>query len=184
MSEEPELVIAQTSPELRSFWRSGKHWSTNEERPATNDELSSAEQRLGVKLPSLLTDLYLIKNGGYTAYAFAALVPNPKPTYDDWANLMVDGISPLQALETVGDVSDSCDFGADGSWRTANKDVDRLIVFSRHGMDWLLCLDYRETGPESEPRVVSYEGFEIELKEQLRFADFERFFNSLRMRKR
>ena len=43
MSEEPELEIAQTSPELRSFWRSGKHWSTNEERPATNGELSSDE---------------------------------------------------------------------------------------------------------------------------------------------
>ncbi|SCY89741.1 SMI1/KNR4 family protein [Microvirga guangxiensis] len=182
--EGDKLSLSSVAPTTGSFWHESLHWSQKEEGAATRvDELiAETEGRLGVSLPKLLKALYRNRNGGYTSYRFYAKTPDPRPVFDDWHCVILDGdIHPVHKLETLGELSDMVDYGDDdSSFRSRFPNADLLIVLARHGWDCFLCLDYRTDGPSAEPEVAFLEEGADGLEEVLRVPNFEQLFTGLR----
>jgi hypothetical protein len=178
-----ELLLSDEAPTISTFWRGGSHSTQMTVNTfGQGDELiAETEKRFGIRLPERLKALYRLRNGGYTDYRFYPKVSHPRPVFDDWNCMIIDNINPVDRLETLGELSDAVDFGDDDEcFRNRFADTDLLIVLSQHGWDFFLCLDYRASGPQGEPEVISLEEGESGVKEVLRVPNFETFLAGLR----
>ncbi len=134
--------IHPAPPTLDTFWQAtqSKHddgGGSDAERLAA---IIKAEARLNIRLPPLLRALYARRNGGYTRYSLAPADPTYKHSEEGWAQLPDRCLHRLDEFTTVGEMSDSCDFGIgpDGvhdsqSWRNLIPGADKLIVIAQHG---------------------------------------------------
>ncbi|WP_394540110.1 SMI1/KNR4 family protein [Lysobacter enzymogenes] len=167
-------------PSLDTFWRGPGYWA-EAAAPADEAALAAAEARLGLRLPALLRALYLRQDGGSTAFEWAPLRRQPSRHLYDWESVVPDGtVLALADLRTLADWAG--DFqGRDALYGFVRNyaGCERLLILASHNIEWLLCLDYRERGPQQEPEVVYFEYFG-ELVANYRARDFHRFFADLR----
>lgn len=195
---EERIVIDHDSPTIATFFYA-RHYS-NKDRPwaayAAQEAIQSVEVRLGIQFPQLLSDLYLLQNGGHTDFYLASNAKDPPyefggstgadidGVYDIWLSVLPSNdIAPLERLQTLGDFSDQIDFGnASDTWRSYIPGIDRLIPISSHGSDIWLCLDYREGA--AEPKVVLFDDRKGDRSGNKSFvyeaSDFASFFSALR----
>ncbi len=150
---------------VKSLYSNARH------PPATETEIRETERRLGVTFPPSFRELYQQQNGGGVM----------KPVYHDKAGAkpeypLIDGLMKLQGLESMKELAESIDFGDTPDWTRFLKQSEKLIVLSRHGIEVILCFDYRKNS--SEPEVVLYETFD-EPKEVLRTTSFSEFLKRL-----
>ncbi|MFF2088423.1 SMI1/KNR4 family protein [Nocardia sp. NPDC058176] len=128
---------------LATFWEPGE----DAPEPATDTLISSAEQTLGMRLPTLMCRLLREQNGGRVSDQWNAF-RLPDPAWDeDWASLSeLMGIDPdteLSILETP--------------YLTQEWDLPaQLVLLDGDGHRWL-ALDYRDCGPQGEPSVAYFE---------------------------
>ncbi|MBN7138364.1 hypothetical protein A7A76_04570 [Lysobacter enzymogenes] len=168
-------------PSLDTFWSGPGYWARDGAAPADEAALVAAEARLGLRLPALLRALYLRQDGGVTGFEWVPLRRQPSRHRYDWESVVPDGtVSALADLQTLADWADGFQ-GRDALYGFARTyaGCERLLILALHGIEWMLCLDYRERGPQHEPEVVAFEFFG-ELVELYRARDFHRFFADLR----
>lgn len=167
-------------PSLDTFWSGPGYW-TDAAAPADEAALDAAEARLGLRLPALLRALYLRQDGGSTEFVWAPLRRQPSWHLYDWESVVPgDSVAALADLRTLADWA--ADFqGSDALYGFVRNyaGCERLLILASHNIEWLLCLDYRERGPQQEPEVVYFEYFG-ELVANYRARDFHRFFADLR----
>lgn len=168
-------------PSLDTFWNGPGSWAEASGAPASQAAIDAAQARLGVRLPARLRDLYLRQDGGYTRFEWAPLRRNPSAHYYDWENVVPDRyLSSLAHLRTLAEVASDFQYGSEPwSFARTHAQCERIVVLALHGINWMLCLDYRERGPEQEPEVVYFEYFD-DLIPRYRARDFDRFFADLR----
>lgn len=122
--------------------------------PASAAEIVAAEQRLGVKLPESYLNLLRQQNGQYSSWRSYW---NPAE-HAYWNDVFIDGVIPVNQLETLQDFADATDFGDELSdWTHYLDDLQLLIVIAHHGWDWFTCLDFRANGPNGAPQVVEFD---------------------------
>ncbi|MGO1071205.1 SMI1/KNR4 family protein [Lysobacter sp. CA199] len=168
-------------PSLDTFWSGPGFWSDASGAPAPEDAIAAAEARLGVRLPALLRALYRRQDGGYTRFEWAPLSRHPSRHSYDWESVVPDRyLSSLGHLRTLMDVASDFQDGTElWSFARMHARCEQIVVLAMHNINWMLCLDYRERGPEREPDVVYFEYFD-ELTPRYRARDFDRFFADLR----
>lgn len=167
-------------PSLDTFWSGPGYW-TDGAAPADEAALAAAEARLGLRLPALLRDLYLRQDGGTTEFEWAPLRRQPSWHLYDWESVVPDGtVSALADLRTLAELAEGFQASdALHSFARTYAGCERLLILAMHNIEWMLCLDYRERGPQGEPEVVYFEYFG-ELVAQYRARDFHGFFADLR----
>lgn len=167
-------------PALDTFWSGPGYWAERAE-PAGEAAIAAAEARLGLRLPALLRALYLRQNGGNTEFEWVPLRRQPSRHRYDWEAAIPDNtVCALDDLQTLADWAEAFQGGdAASGFVRSYAGCGRLLILAMHGVEWMLCLDYRERGPQAEPEVVSFEFFG-ELVELYRARDFHRFFADLR----
>ncbi|HCK83660.1 MAG TPA: hypothetical protein DHW63_03825 [Hyphomonadaceae bacterium] len=125
----------------------------------TSDAIVAAEAALGVTLPKAYLDLLREQNGGYTRLT----LPNS-------CQSQLWGIGPHYPDIVTGrgwvDIDES----------EQPRDGHLLVPFDGDG-HWYLCLDYRDTGPNGEPRVAHID-VECECEEFVA-TDFSAFLGLL-----
>lgn len=167
-------------PSLDTFWSGPGYW-TDAAEPAGEAAIAATEARLGLRLPALLRALYLRQNGGATEFEWVPLRRRPSWHLYDWEAAIPDNtLSALEELQTLDEWADAFQ-GRDAlhGFVRSYAGCERLLILAAHGVEWMLCLDYRERGPWQEPEVVSFEFFD-ELVALYRARDFHRFFADLR----
>ena len=99
----------------------------------------------------------------------------------DWESVVPgEALFALADLQTLADWADGFQ-GRDALYGFVRNyaGCERLLILANHNIEWMLCLDYRERGPQHEPEVVYFEYFG-ELVANYRARDFHRFFADLR----
>jgi hypothetical protein len=189
--QEPDLDLDPTPLTLDTFFTSPAHWRFNaaekalEGRAATvekppfaarEDMIVAAEERLGVRLPEKLRQLYGVMNGGYVDWLYVPLTADPKPVYDDWRGAFSIDYSSLVPVEKLRTVTEHYnDFTHDPDEIPA--DADRLIILQARYGDMTL-LDYSR-GPEPRVLIVDYDKYNEDPLD-IAFDDFDSFFAALR----
>ena len=139
----------------RWFWR--REEQDPEETPpapAGEAEIVAAEQRLGVKLPESYLNLLRQQNGQYSSWR--SYWNRSENAY--WNDVFIDGVIPVNQLETLQDFADATDFGDELSdWKHYLDELQLLIVIANHGWEWFTCLDFRANGPNGAPQVVEFD---------------------------
>lgn len=120
--------------------------------PALESTIAAAEMRLGVTLPAAFVALMRQHDGGYALHNDYR---DPQ-TGEVWELVFIDGVHPLDRLETLAATFDDVDFGDGGSAAEAATEAGTslLVPFSEHGFRTYSCFDYRDSGPHGEPAVV------------------------------
>lgn len=133
--------------------------------PLTEGVIRDAEFRLGVRLPASYLTILNQQNGGYL-----------RPSRLDGLSEMVWGIGPH--FPSITDEFEWRSSAQTGDWGWSPPNAKLLVPFDGDG-HWHLCLDYRDTGPNSEPKVT-YIDLEVEQDEPVA-SDFAAFLASLRL---
>ena len=132
--------------------------------PLTEDKVRSAEQLLGVTLPSALVELLGLQNGGKVASPYRSC-PTDQPT--SWARDHV----PFESCHGIGDGSQSITESPyfNDEWGQPAE----LVLLAGEG-HWWVALDYRD---RAEPSVV---WFDNEVGQDITLAPtFEHFLAKL-----
>lgn len=168
-------------PALDTFWHGPGYWTDGVAAAADDAALDAAQARLGLRLPALLRELYRRQDGGSTEFEWAPLRRQPSHHLYDWEAVLPDRyLAALDGIRTLADLASDFQDGTElYSFARSYAGCERIAVLALHGINWMLCLDYRERGPEQEPEVVYFEYFD-ELVPLYRARDFHRFFADLR----
>ncbi|MCY1399810.1 SMI1 / KNR4 family (SUKH-1) [compost metagenome] len=150
--------------------------------PASEDLISATENRLGVQLPALLKKLYRHQDGGYTNFELVPLFRKPSRHRHSWESAIIDRhLYSMKYLETLAEIASGFDDNEYPlSFYRMHAHCEWLVVLCSHGLDWMLCLDYRRNGPNQEPEVVLFQTFDRELEPLYRARNFNQFFGDLR----
>lgn len=141
---------------------------------ATDAEIAPTEKALGVKLPRAYVAVLKVRNGGLLRLNRFKLKGDAKKQLDR-KYVPVGGIPGVHP--TDGHALSQIAALAKHEWEVP----DGLVAFDGDGHTWV-CLDYRESGPDGEPRVtyldleeeqecVLAETFEVFLKGLYRDAE-------------
>lgn len=182
---DPRPLTPQTFYIARGYWKrdalfdalQGRGEPVVRKREAASEgDILAAEQRLGVRLPDSLRDLYKMMDGGYVGWMYVPLKADPGPFYDDWRGAFSIDYSSLNSLHQLRTVKDHYeDFTDDPDEMPAN--ADKLVMLQARYQDMTL-LDYSQ-GPEARVRVVDFDE-RPEQSTAVEFPDFDRFFAALR----
>lgn len=141
---------------------------------ASEAMIAATEQRLGVRLPHMLREIYKVQDGGSLPTYFVAKYPGAPRDFDGWVSAFAhdyDVLNPLSDLIRLHD--DYVEHGnPDDPEETAGwiPGAEKLIVIAwRTGYG--TALDYRHG---EEPGVLLFDHGN-EAKEVLRFPSFEAF---------
>jgi hypothetical protein len=141
---------------------------------ASEAMIAATEQRLGVRLPQMLREIYKVQDGGSLPTYFVPRYPGAPRDFDGWVSAFAhdyDVLNPLADLVRLHD--DYVEHGnPDDPEETAGwiPGAEKLIVIaSRTGYG--TALDYRQG---EEPGVLLFDHGN-EAKEVLRFLSFEAF---------
>ncbi|MNE51097.1 SMI1 / KNR4 family protein [compost metagenome] len=150
--------------------------------PAPEELISATENRLGVQLPALLKKLYRHQDGGYTNFELVPLFRKPSRHRHSWESAIIDRhLYSMKYLETLAEIASGFDDNEYPlSFYRMHAHCEWLVVLCSHGLDWMLCLDYRRNGPSQEPEVVLFQTFDRELEPLYRARNFNQFFGDLR----
>jgi hypothetical protein len=133
--------------------------------PLTETMIQDGERRLGVRLPNSYLAILKQQNGGYLRFS----LPNTPCE-------MVWGIGPH--FPSITDQFDWKDSQQASDYGWSPRSANLLVPFDGDG-HWHLCLDYRTSGPNSEPSVT-YVDLEGNQEESVA-GDFAAFLASLRL---
>jgi hypothetical protein len=147
----------------KGFWDSNYY-----NHPSLTDEMiSTAAVKLGVKLPKTLIELLRIQNGGYTkGFAY------PMTQKTTWAESHVPlsalfGIVLDENIETAQNIMDT-------EYMTEEWGLPEKQVLLAGDGPWWITLDYREGD------VPSVKWIDVECNEEVKIAnDFDQFINGL-----
>ncbi len=145
------------------FWNSSYY----NHPPLTDEMLTTAEFKLGVKLPKTLIELLRIQNGGYTkGFAFPM---TQKTTWSENHVPLSDlfGIVLDKNIETAQNIMDT-DYMTK-EWGLPEKQV--LLTGDGH---WWITLDYREN------HIPSVKWIDVGSNQEVKIAnDFDQFIDGL-----
>ncbi len=144
---------------------------------ASEAMIVAAEQRLGVRLPRMLRDIYKVQDGGSLPTYFVARYPGAPRDFDGWVSAFAydyDVLNPLSDLVRLHDDyvehGDQEDPEQTAGWIPG---AEKLIVIAwRTGYG--TALDYRQG---EEPGVLLFD-HGSDSKEELRFPSFEAFLEA------
>lgn len=124
--------------EIKNIW---DFYQPDHFKPATDDDLNNAENRLQITIPQILRDQLQIYNGGFL-FEFNEFPFEKNGFY--WTNATIDGILDVASWELA----------SENNWFESVEDVEglnKLIVISAHS-ESQFCIDFRENG--AQPSVT------------------------------
>lgn len=141
--------------------------------PLTDDLLASVEKELGYKLPRAYVELMKQQNGGTPTRTCHRTKQATSWAEDHIAITGIYGINSKQIYSLCGDFSSQ--FWMD-EW--GYPPIGVYFANCPSGGHDLICLDYRQCGPEGEPQVVHVDQ-EFDYKITLVADTFESFIRGL-----
>lgn len=182
---DPRPLTPQNFYLSRGYWKCDALYDALEGRgqpvakkpeAAGEEAISTAEARLGFKLPAGLRDLYKVLDGGYVGEMYVPLQAKPGPVYEDWRGAFSIDYSSLVSLDKLGTVKEHYEaFTDDPDEMPAH--ADRMVVLQARYQDMTL-LDYSD-GPEPRVRLVDFDDY-ADRSTDVEFPDFDSFFQALR----
>ncbi|GAA2324968.1 SMI1/KNR4 family protein [Streptomyces kunmingensis] len=131
---------------MATFWADG---DLGVQPPLTDETVGEAERVLGVTLPSALTDLLWVQNGGIVADEHGAF-PTGQPT--SWS----EGHVPFDALMGIGPSGQTPSLLDTPYLVTEWGLPSSIVLLSGDGHYWI-GLDYRGCGPDGDPSVTWFD---------------------------
>lgn len=154
-----------------------------DEALSSPQKIQAAEERLGIKFPPLLRQLYARQNGGMVGDLWVPRIANPTEDYEDWCGAFSHDycyLTPLDKLRTLYDSylgylnEDEIEAGMqDGS---LCKDARRYVILCQRYADTTF-LDYSQSDDNPRVGVVDFERVE---KQNVWFDSFDSFFAALK----
>lgn len=159
---------------LQEFWENSEYaWNEYVGRPVTDEIIASVEQALGYRLPRAYIELSRQQNGG---------IPKRTNHRTDEPTSWSHNHIAITGIYSIGDEKRCSLCGESGSrfWIEEWGYPPIGVYFAdcpSAGHD-MLCLDYRECGPQGEPRVVHVDQ-ELDYKVTVVAESFESFVRGL-----